>query len=170
MMSFLTGKWNFFLVGAVFAFLLVLSIYCLNDNVGMNEGYMVISDYVVEEDNHGEMPDFNWQTAFLVGVVIGGIAGAVACKDWKLIMFPEDRDNKKFIASCIVSVVQGIGGGFLVMLGLQLVGDSFLGHWSGMVQQSTGSTFFLLFVFLFSIGIKMVVEGYKVNTKGSKSG
>jgi hypothetical protein len=138
-----TGKWSSYVSGAVIAFFFVLALYILNSPTGLSDAYIMISGYC-EESLHArkviEPPFLDWQTGFLIGIFIGAIIAAVVGGEWKLRMIPES--GKSVIASAGTTVLTGLGGGFLVMLGLQIAGDSFLGQWAGAIQLSTGSWIF----------------------------
>lgn len=146
---FFTGKWSPYLSGTLLAFLFILSLYVLDSPTGMSDAYLMISEYgrgAIEHRTFGrELIDrfpFDWQTGFLIGIAVGGLAAAIVGGAWKFRLFPEPSSQQGLLASSGLSPLFGLAGGFLVMLGLQLAGDSFLGHWGAALQLSASAWVF----------------------------
>jgi len=148
-----TGKWSSYLSGTIIAFFFVITLYILDSPTGMSDAYIMISDYC-KESIHAravkEFPFLDWQTGFLGGIFIGALIAAVLGGDWKLRMIPESS-GKGIFASAGITVITGLAGGFLVMLGLQIAGDSFLGQWAGAIQLSTSSWVFFISLLIWGI-------------------
>jgi hypothetical protein len=141
----LTGKWNFIFAGCICAFIITFSLYLLDSPPGMEDAYTVLSEYcgeVIEDKNIAGMPVLNWQTAFLAGIFIGALIAAAAGGNFKFELFPDDRKDKGFIASMVITPLHGIVTGFLVMFGLLIAGDSFFGQWASALQLSTNAWIF----------------------------
>ena len=164
-MGLVTGKWSFYINGALLAGMIVLCLYLFQDNVGMNDGLIKISEYVEktvqdtaesESLDNIELPPLEWQTGFLGGIFIGALAASLMSGNWKIRIFQEKESG--IISTGLKTVFLGLGGGFLVMLGLQLAGDSFLGQWSGALQLSGGSWIFLLSCFTIACGVSILLE------------
>lgn len=161
-MRVLTGKWSFYINGALLSGMIVLCLYLFQDTVGMNDGMIKISEYAeqtaeqVSEDEEINLPPLEWQTGFLGGIFIGALAAALMSGNWKIRFF-QDKESG-IISKSLKTVLYGVGGGFLVMLGLQLAGDSFLGQWSGALQLSGGSWIFLISCFVVASGIAILLE------------
>ena len=161
-MKLFTGKWSFYINGALLAGMIALCLYLFKDTVGMNDGMVKISEYVeqtaeqVSESEEIDLPPLEWQTGFLGGIFIGALAASLMSSNWKLRFF-QDNDSG-IIAKSMKTVLYGLGGGFLVMLGLQLAGDSFLGQLSGAMQLSGGSWIFLVTCFAVASGIAILLE------------
>ena len=161
-MGILTGKWSFYLNGALLSGMIVLCLYLFHDTVGMNDGMIKISEYVeetaeqVSEDEEINLPPLEWQTGFLGGIFIGALAASLMSGNWKIRFF-QDKESG-VVSKSLKTVFYGLGGGFLVMLGLQLSGDSFLGQWSGALQLSGGSWIFLVSCFAAASGIAILLE------------
>jgi hypothetical protein len=170
MLAFFTGKWSSYLAGVVVAFLFVLSLYVLNDSIGFSDPYLMISSYCersIEIKRMDAPPEIDWQTAFLIGIFAGALGAALAGKEWRLRILPE-ANGKNALASMGATIATGIAGGFLVMLGLQIAGDSFLGLWSGALQASTGA--WLVFASLLLWGIILTSTFAILKRRGSTSG
>ncbi len=152
-MSILTKKWSIWTTGLVIALFMLLSLFILDSPLGLSNTYLVLLGYLEESIKEQQINqlDFNWQIAFLIGIFIGGLITAIFMGKWDFNFFPEERKSKGFIASIGITPVQGIIGGVLVMTGLQLAGDSFLGHWFGAMQLSVGSFIFILTTFAVAI-------------------
>jgi len=137
-MRILTGKWSFYINGALLSGMIVLCLYLFRDTVGMNDGMIKISEYAgktaeqVSESEDIHLPPLEWQTGFLGGIFIGALAASLMSGNWKIRFF-QDKESG-IVSKSLKTVFYGLAGGFLVMLGLQLAGDSFLGQWSGGVS------------------------------------
>ncbi len=162
MSLFTKTKWSSFMSGGIVAFFFMLCLYVFDKPLGMTCGYLMIFDYLQEsiETQNIVKINLNWQIAFIFGVIAGGILTAVFNKEWKFHLFPEDRTSKGWIASSGVTPVQGFVGGFVVMTGIQLAGDSFLGHWVGMMQMHTGAWLYIVTVIISGIlSVKFLCRG-----------
>ncbi|MDD5697771.1 MAG: YeeE/YedE thiosulfate transporter family protein [Victivallaceae bacterium] len=157
-MRILTGKWSFYLNGALLSGMIVLCLYLFKDTVGMNDGMIKISEYVEKTVQEEEitLPPLEWQTGFLGGIFIGALAASLMSGNWKIRLFQEGESG--LITKSLKTVLYGIGGGFLVMLGLQLAGDSFLGQWSGALQLAGGAWIFLTSSFAVASGMAILLE------------
>ena len=155
-MNIFTGKWNEIVSGAVIALFFIITLYILNTPIGLSNSYLMLSEYC-QDVIHAEKiiePDFwNWETGFLFGILLGGLIASLVDKVWQFCIFPEERQTKEILPSAALTPLLGIVGGFLVMLGLQLAGDSFMGQWAAALQLSTGAWLFITLTFLFASGI-----------------
>jgi len=159
--KFLSKKWSIYMGGAIIAFLFMLMLYILDTPVGMSQAYIMLSDYcreTVYNKSIKEPPFLDWQTGFLAGVFLGALIAAIVSGEWRFELVPGGK-MKKFFSSIFASMLFGVLGGFLVMLGLQLSGDSFIGQWAGAMQYSTSSWFFFLSIFFWSIVITFFLGG-----------
>lgn len=157
-MKILTGKWSFYINGALLSGMIVLCLYLFKDTVGMNDGMIMISEYVEKTAQEEEMtlPPLDWQTGFLGGIFIGALAASLMSGNWKIRFFQDEKSS--IVSKSLKTVLYGLGGGFLVMLGLQLAGDSFLGQWSGALQLSGGAWIFLVSCFAVASGLAILLE------------
>ena len=149
----LTEKWSAYLSGTIIAFFFVFTLYVLDSSIGMSDAYIMMSDYCKASIDTGEvkeLPFLDWQTGFLGGIFIGALIAAIFGGEWKIRMIPESSE-KGMIASAGITVITGLAGGFLVMLGLQIAGDSFLGQWAGAIQLSTSSWVFFMSLLVWGI-------------------
>lgn len=165
-----TGKWSPYLSGSIIAFLFVFMLYVLDSPVGMSNGYLMLSEYCQEAYHNRtieEPPFLDWQTGFLGGILIGAFIASLIGGQWKLRMMPE-TEGKSLIASAGSTVFFGIAGGFLVMLGLQLAGDSFIGQWAAAVQLSTGAWLFFLSILFWGIIFTLIMAA-KFSKSASKT-
>ena len=147
MLKYLTSKWNFLAAGATIALLVMFFLYLLDTAPGMDDAFIVLSKYcgnAMEDKSLDPLPRFDWQKAFIIGIILGAFIATAVSAEFKLEIFPADRQNKGFFSSLILSPLVLMSGGFLVMFGLQLAGDSFFGVLSSAMQLSTGAWAFLL--------------------------
>ena len=169
-MKFLTAKWPYYLSASFLAFIFVLVLFLLDAPLGMTDAYISLSEYcrsALENSSLGDSITLDWQTGFLLGVFFGALAAVIAGKEWKFLFFPEDRKNKKFFSSCLITPVQGITGGFLVMAGLQLAGDSFVGQWVAAIQLSTAAWIFLPMTAIAGFPVTLLADFYVGKSGGS---
>ena len=133
------------------ALLIIGGLYLFDAPVGMSNGYLALSHYwgkVIEHRQLNQAPEIDWQTGFLIGIFGGALLTALISRQWKFEVFPDDLRRGNAVVSAGLALLYGLGGGFLVMLGLQLAGDSFFGQWAAAVQLSAGAWIFLLAFFI----------------------
>ena len=169
-----TGKWSPYLAGTTIAFLFILMLYLLDSPVGMSNAYLMLSEYCQESYHNNtinEPPFLDWQTGFLGGILIGALIASLLGGEWKLRMMPE-TGGKNLLASAGATVFLGMAGGFLVMLGLQLAGDSFIGQWAGAIQLATGSWIFFLSILFWGVIFTLILAAKfaKTDQKGEANG
>ncbi|GEM_PF-998674 len=177
-MKSIAGKWSAYMAGTALAFLFMLALYLFDTCIGMSDAYIMISEYckdTLSKRAINEFPPFVWYTGFLLGILIGAMIASFAGGDWKFRLVPEDIKEKGVFGSLGLAIVQGIAGGFLVMLGLQISGDSFEGHWCAAMQLSTGAWIFIVAFVVWSVifmGIYNMVSagggGKAPSAKGEK--
>jgi hypothetical protein len=158
-MNILTGKWSFYVNGTILALLIILCLYLFDDTIGMSDGMVVISEYcqeAIQDQVVENPPPLDWQTGFLGGIFIGALAAAIISGNWKVRFFQDGESG--IVSKSLKTVFCGIGGGFLVMLGLQLAGDSFLGQWSAAIQLSAGAWVFLIVCLVVASGTALLLE------------
>ncbi|MFA7229796.1 MAG: YeeE/YedE thiosulfate transporter family protein [Victivallaceae bacterium] len=158
-MNVLTQKWPFYISGTVLAFMIVLCLYLFDDTIGMSDGMLVVSEYcntAVQEKMVESPPPLDWQTGFLGGIFIGALAASLMSGTWKFKLFQEGE--KGIMRKFLTTAACGLGGGFLVMLGLQLTGDSFFGQWAAAIQLSAGAWVFLIACFVVASGVAILLE------------
>lgn len=162
MFKFVSGRWPFYVNGVLIALTVMLGLYIFNDSLGMSDGMTVISEYCKESirDKHlAEAPVIDWQTGFLIGIFIGALAAAISSGQWKF-RISHDSEGGIF-RSFFTTAIYSIGGGFLVMLGLQLAGDTFFGQWAAAMQMSAGAWIFLIAFFATAVLIAILLERRK---------
>ncbi|HBC86410.1 MAG TPA: hypothetical protein DCZ94_05600 [Lentisphaeria bacterium] len=175
MIKSLTGKWSAYISGTALAFLFMLALYLFDTTIGMSDSYIMISDYCKQSINRravNEFPPFDWHTGFLAGIFLGAMIAAIIGGEWRFRLVPEDIKEKGVFGSLGLAMLQGVAGGFLVMLGLQISGDSFEGQLSSAMQLSTGAWIFLAAFVVWGVifmGIhNMVSAGGGKKSSGSK--
>jgi hypothetical protein len=155
-LNFFKGKWSSIASGLSIAIFFIVCLYVLDAPIGMSDAYLKISDYCKESIHMRKVIEkfpFDWQTAFLVGIAAGAMIASLTSGTWRLRIIPEDiKGQNGAFGAFGISVIQSIAGGFLVMTGLQLAGDSFEGQWASAMQLSTGA-----WVFIFSFVVWGVV-------------
>ena len=158
-MKLLSGKWPPSVNGAMLAFFVMLMLYLFNDTVGMSDGMLVFSNYCREifaERSLESPPELGWQLGFLGGIFVGALASALISGGWKLTF--NQKGSSSFMNATWQTIICGLGGGFLVMIGLQLCGESFFGQFASAMQLSTGAWIFLFVTFIVGMFISILWE------------
>lgn len=143
--SKLSGHWPFWITGSVLAFLAISMLYLFDEAPGMSDGMLMVAEFCktsAKEHAVATPPPLDWQTGFLGGIFIGAMGCALISGKWKIHLKPESMPGG-ITFGVGKAVLTGFCGGFLVMLGLQLSGDSFFGQWISAMQLSSGSWLFL---------------------------
>ncbi len=151
--SIICGVWSPWVAGVAIAFLFFIGLYVLDERPGTNDVYANLSDYsqgAIENKriSMDELPPWTWQTAFLVGILLGAFIASVAGKDWKLYLFPEDHMTKGAAYYSTFGLAMTFIGGVLTMAGLILAGESCLGLWNDCLALSVLSFFFIVVMFV----------------------
>lgn len=149
MRKFLTGKWSFW-IGALYVALLInLGLYLFDAPLGMTEAYRYLSGYCFSALSNGKLESpsgIDWRTGFLLGVFGGGLLAALMTGMWKFQAKPSGCG--KGVSGYLLGMCRDIGGGFLVMFGLLISGDDFLGQWASAMQLSPGAWVFMVALFI----------------------
>lgn len=159
-MSKLTaGKMSPFLSGILIAILFMIAAYTLNDCAGAITAYSKITDKFTDLYN-GNFPAISWEEIFLVGVLLGSFVAALVTKQFKLQLFPEDHLSKGPAYYLTTGLAVNFLGGFLVMCGLIIAGDSFLKMWNDAL-----GLFIIVGLFLIIMFVESVVIGTMLSVK-----
>lgn len=154
-----TGKISPFVAGVLMALLFVMASYILDDCAGALSSYSNITDKVIGL-YHGNTPVISWEEFFLIGVLLGSFVAALVTKQFKLQLFPEDHLSKGPAYYLTTGLVINFLGGFLVMCGLILAGDSFLKMWNDAL-----GLFIIVGLFMIIMFIESVVIGTMLSVK-----
>lgn len=172
MVKSLTSKWSAYMSGTALAFLFMLALYLFDTTIGMSDSYIMISEYCKKSiPGVSEFPPFDWHTGFLAGIFIGALVAAFIGGEWRFRLLPEDIKEKGALGSFGLSIVLGLVGGFLVMLGLQISGDSFEGQWCAAMQLSTGAWIFIFAFIVWGVifmGVYNMVSPFSGGAKSPK--
>jgi len=152
-MKFLTGKWPFYLCAIGFAGLFLLQLYLLDRPAALEAGIADISEYgktAIESKEYRKVPPLNFSTGLFGGIVVGGLIGGLCSKKVRIEL------SSTRLKSFPLTVICGLAGGFLLMLGSRIAGDAFLGQFSAAMQLSPGAWLYLAASFL-TAGIILVI-------------
>ncbi len=144
--TFLSGGWPWWVTGVLMAISGVALLYLFDDYPGMSDGMLMTVEFArraAEEKSLNEPPPLDWQTGFLGGIFVGALACAFISGKWKLALMPEGTEGGWMFGSG-KAIISGLAGGFLVMLGLQMAGDSFFGQWMSVIQVSAAAWVFMI--------------------------
>mgnify|MGYP000881310581 CR=1 FL=1 len=143
--SIVSGSWAWWLSGLCLAVFGVAMLWMFDDTPGMSDGMLQMAEFsrrAAEDRSIEQAPPLDWQTGFLGGIFIGALACAFISGKWKFALRPEGGSGG-MLAGAGKALLTGFGGGFLVMLGLQMSGDSFFGQWISALQVSSGAWVFM---------------------------
>jgi len=133
--------------GILMAFLFILSLYVLDSSVGSVNAYSNLADKAIAIYN-GNIPSVTWDEMFLIGVLIGAFIAALAGKQFKLQLFPEDHLSKGPSYYLTFGIILNLLGGFLVMTGMIIAGDTFTKMWGDALGLFTIVGLFLIIMFI----------------------
>lgn len=172
-MKSLCAKLPFFAVAPILALLLVASLCLFDGNTGLSDAMTAFSEYCDEAVINREIPDtptLEWQHVLLIGILIGAVLAAVLTKAFKL-EFTFGGANH--FSDFLKTAGSGIAGGFLMMLGIQLAGDTVWGQWAAAIQLSSGAWLFLAAMTITGVVLAILFEqrgGGKISgNSGSKN-
>jgi len=157
-MKILSGRWSFYINGTLIALFILLSLYLFDDTLGMSDGMLAVSEFCTNSVESGSVeapPTLDWQLGLLGGILIGALASAIISGSWKIQIVPKSSGG--IVRKIWQPIVQGIAGGFLVMLGLQLAGDSFIGQWASAIQLSSGSWIFFCSILFWGVLFTLIL-------------
>ncbi len=158
-MNLFTAKWPFYISGPLLALLMVLSLFIFDDVIGLGDALTVATEYcggAVTERQFGDPPPLDWQLGLLIGLFIGALVGALMGNKFKPELMAEGGGS--FTVKTLRTVGCGMGGGFLVMLGIQLAGDSVFGQISAAMQLSGGAWVFLIAMTVTGCALAILLE------------
>ena len=154
-----TSTWSPWITGIILAFLFLFSLYVLDEPVGSNAAYSTLLDKGKEVVN-GVTPAMDWQVIFLVGAFLGSFVAAIASKNFKLQLFPEDHLSKGPTFYLTLGPIYSFLGGVFVMSGLILAGNSFLKLWNDCL-----GLYMIIGLFLIIVFVEAVVLGTLLTVK-----
>ena len=174
MINLKAAKWSPWISGVMVAVVYAVGLYLLNDRPGTNEIYSVMADRTQEAMERKSigletLPPWGWQTAFVAGILLGAFLAAVVGGIWRLHLFPEDQMGKGAAFYTTVGMLQSVFGGFLVMGGLILAGESFLGIWGDCMGLSPLALFFMVLMFVEAVAIG-TIRTFNVNDAQAAGG
>ena len=138
-------NWPFYVTGPLLALWIVLALSCFNDNIGLSEDLTAVGEYCDEAVANREipqsLPEMIWSHLLLAGVIAGAALAAVAGRSFRLETTGSDGSG---LVSAATAALRGAAGGFLVMLGIQLAGESVWGETAAAIQLAPGGWLFWL--------------------------
>ncbi len=171
-----TAKWPPWIAGPLLALLIVAALALFDDSVGLSGGMTALTEYADSTVARGRLaaaPSMDWQIAMLFGLFFGAIAGALSSGEFKLEFLDEGGSAGERICR---TVLAGSCGGFLLMLGVQLAGETVWGQWAAAIQLAGGGWTFLAGMLLAGCLLAILFErrgeggGSGRKTAGGKGG
>jgi len=153
------GKLSPFISGVLMAFLFVITAYILDDSAGSIGAYSGITDKLFDLFGENSL-NLNWEEFFLIGILAGSFVSALVSKQFKLQLFPEDHLSRGPAYYLSTGLITNFLGGFIVMMGLIIAGDSFLKMWNDAL-----GLFMIVGLFLIIMFIESVVIGTMLSVK-----
>ncbi len=171
-MNLFTAKWPFYISGTLLAVLSVLFLYVFDDVTGMGKAMTVAHEYWGNVAENGsaavsDLPRLDWQLGLLIGVFVGALLTTAVSGSFKPeLMAP---GGGSFTVKTLRTAGLGLIGGLLVMLGVQLSGDTVWGHISSAIQLSGGAWLFLIVMTVSGCGLAILLERRSGGSSGAKS-
>ncbi|MCQ2377855.1 MAG: YeeE/YedE family protein [Victivallaceae bacterium] len=135
-MKLFSGKCPFFIGGTLLAAALVFGAGIFGARAGVFDAFVGAGNCVknfLADSWWCEKPDFDGQFALLLGIFVGALLVALVSGNFRF-----KGDGGIFFA-----LIGGLAGGFLVMTGILVSGDTLWGHLTGCALLSAGSWVFL---------------------------
>ena len=142
-MKTILQKLRFLLPGLLLAVAAVVLLLLFDNGAGLMRGIGSVTNCGEESLRYHtsvRAPEMDWQIGALVGIFLGGILFAIFSGKFKLELTYGGGLGFDKIWKTLLG---GIAGGFLVMCGVKISGDSIWGHLTGAIQLSVGSWIFL---------------------------
>ena len=169
-----TAKWPPWIGGVLLALLLVAALALFDDPVGLAGGMIALTEYA-DTAAHGRIadaPSMDWQVAMLFGIFFGAMAGAIGSGEFKLEFLDEGGPTAG--TRIVRTILSGIAGGALLMLGVQLAGETVWGECAAAIQLAGGGWTFLAGLLLSGCLLAILFErrgeggGRKNRKRGNK--
>jgi uncharacterized protein len=142
-----SSTWSPWLTGIILAFVFVFSVYLLNSPFASLNAYSeLIEKTKVAID--GRMPSLSWEVYMLIGILVGAFVAALAGKEFKLQLFPEEHLSKGPTFYLTLGPIYSFLGGLFVMGGLIIAGDTFLKLWMDWMSLHMITGVFLIIMFV----------------------
>ncbi len=143
-MNLFTAKWPFYISGPLLALLCIVPLYIFDAPAGLGKAMETAGEYFSHAAENGtvsDLPGLNWELGLLGGIFAGALLTAAMTGAFK----PElmSSASGSFTADALHTAGCGIAGGVLIMLGIQLSGDTVFGHMASAMQLSGGAWLFL---------------------------
>jgi len=127
--------------------------YLFDTPVGSVSAYSLLFDYSNRIFN-GKVPEnIDWQVIFLIGLFMGAVISGITGKSSKLQLFPEDHMSRGPAFCIVLGPVLMFIGGFLVMAGLIIAGNTFLKLWCDSLGLCMVVGLFIIIMFVEAVVI-----------------
>lgn len=161
-MGIFNTKWPFYISGTMLAVIILFSMYVLNDVIGMGETMTVVNKFCRRTLNSRPVSgiSLDYCTVLGLGIILGAFTASIFSNNFRIQITPDCEGS--FFSKQFKAFFGGLTGGFLVMLGIQISGESIYGHLVMAIQLS-GSSWLFLLALLFSGVILAVMFDRKTN-------
>lgn len=168
-MGIFNTKWPFYFSGTMLAFIILLSLYVLNDTVGMGDSITIANEFCNKSIDSGrpQAVHFDYCTIFAVGLMLGAFTASIFSNNFRLQFAPDCGGS--FTSRQFKGVAGGLLGGFITMLGVQLSGESVYGHIAGAIQLSGNSWLFLMSMLFSGTLFAILLDRKGISQEGGDS-
>lgn len=165
-MGIFNTKWPFYFSGTMLAFAILLSLYVLNDVLGMGEAMTAVNEFCHKTFDYGspQKVPFDYCTVFAVGIMLGAFTASLFSNNFRFQITPDCGGS--FTSRQFKSVFGGFIGGFFVMLGIQLAGENVYGQLVAAIQLSGSAWLFLAAMLSAGISLSLLLERKGVTQDG----
>ena len=167
-MGIFNTKWPFYFSGTILAFAILLSLYVLNDVLGMGEAMTAVNEFCRKSFDSGrpEMVHFDYCAVFAGGIMLGAFTASLFSNNFRIQLTPDCGGS--FTSRQFKSVFGGFIGGFLVMLGVQLAGENIYGQLVAAIQLSGSAWLFLASMLLSGVLLSLLFERKGISQDGGE--
>ena len=165
-MGIFNTRWPFYFSGTMLAFVILLSLYLLNDVVGMGESMTFVKEFCTKSIESGSLREvpFDYCTVFAAGLMLGAFTASIFSGNFKFQISPDCGGS--FTSRQFKGIVGGFLGGFLTMLGIQLSGENVYGHLVGAIQLSGSSWLFLCSMLFSGVILAIIFDRKGISQEG----
>ncbi len=146
----ISSNWSPWITGAVIAVIFSLILFILNKPFGTLNDYVDLIN-AGKAIYYGEHIQWSWGLLFIIGIFIGAFVASLTGKNFKLELIPEDHFKKGSSYYLTIGPILSFIGGFLVMAGLIIAGNSFLKLWSDCLSLYMSVIIFIIIMFILSV-------------------
>ncbi len=143
-MGIFNRKWPFYIGGGVLIFAFLLGLHLIDESLGMGQSFTIVGDYCAESAADEQFNRISWDNyslGLLAGILLGVFVSAILSGNFKFQLLA--NYDSGITIRAFKTIICGLIGGFLVMSGIQIAGESIYGQFLSAIQMSAGAWIYL---------------------------